>query len=83
MKTRYAGGEFQEAAAAARLLPDEFVRRVALAGNADRARERIAAAVNAGADSVNVFPLGEERMQTVRAFAACIAERADEERGAR
>ena len=46
VRARYAGGEFQEAAAAARLLPDEFVRTVALAGNApargraDRRRPR-------------------------------------------
>jgi 5,10-methylenetetrahydromethanopterin reductase len=73
VKTRYAGGEFQEAAAAARLLPDAFVRRVALAGNADRARASIEAVVGAGADSVNVFPLGAGRMDTVRAFADCVA----------
>ena len=72
VKTRYAGGEFQEAAAAASLLPDDFVRRVALAGNADQALERIGAVRDAGADSVNVFPLGDGRMQTVRAFAACV-----------
>jgi 5,10-methylenetetrahydromethanopterin reductase len=78
--TRYAGGEFQEAAAAARLLPDEFVRRVALAGNADRARGRIVAAVDAGADSVHVFPLGEGRMETVRAFAGCVADVARDRR---
>lgn len=74
VKRRYAGGEFQEAAAAARLLPDDFVRRVALAGNADEARARIAAVIDAGADSVNVFPLGEGRMETVRAFSTCVAE---------
>lgn len=72
VKARYAGGEFQEAATAARLLPDDFVRCVALAGNEDRARERIETVLAAGADSVNVFPLGEERMRTVRSFAACI-----------
>lgn len=72
VKTRYAGGEFQEAAAAARLLPDEFIRRVALAGDADRARGSIAAVMGAGADSVSVFPLGDGRMQTVRAFAGCV-----------
>jgi 5,10-methylenetetrahydromethanopterin reductase len=74
VRERYAGGEFQEAAAAARLLPEGFVRRVALAGNADQARSRIAAVRDAGADSIHVFPLGEHRMQTVRAFAACLAE---------
>jgi 5,10-methylenetetrahydromethanopterin reductase len=72
VRARYAGGEFQEAAGAARLLPDEFVRRVALAGDADRARASIAAVMGAGADSVSVFPLGDGRMQTVRAFAGCV-----------
>jgi 5,10-methylenetetrahydromethanopterin reductase len=65
----YSGGEFQEASAAARMLPDEFVRQVALAGNRQHAAGRIGAALAAGADSVHVFPLGERRMQTVRAFA--------------
>ena len=74
VKARYAGGEFQEAAAAARLLPDDFVRRVALAGNADQARGRIEAVLDAGANSVNVFPLGEGRMETVRAFRTCVTE---------
>jgi 5,10-methylenetetrahydromethanopterin reductase len=71
VRDAYRGGEFQEAAAAARLLPDDFVREVALAGGAGQARERIEAALAAGADSVHVFPLGERRMQTVEAFAAC------------
>ena len=63
------GGEFQEAAEAASLLPDDFVRKVALAGDAADARSRIEAVLAAGADSVHVFPLGEGRMGTVRAFA--------------
>ena len=74
VRARYAGGEFQEAAEAARLLPDSFVRRVALAGDADQARERIRAVIDAGVDSVNVFPLGEGRRQTIAAFAACFAD---------
>ncbi|MEP7059516.1 MAG: LLM class flavin-dependent oxidoreductase [Actinomycetota bacterium] len=74
VRERYAGGEFQEAASAASLLPDGFVRRVALAGNRDLALSHIRAATEAGADSVNVFPLGQERMQTVRTFAGCVAE---------
>lgn len=65
----YSGGEFQEAAAAAGMLPAQFVRKVALAGNRQRAARQIGAALAAGADSVHVFPLGDERMQTVRAFA--------------
>jgi len=69
VRAGYSGGEFQEAPAAARVLPDEFVRKVALAGNRQHAAERIGAALSAGADSVHVFPLGAERMNTVRAFA--------------
>jgi 5,10-methylenetetrahydromethanopterin reductase len=74
VRARYAGGEFQEAQEAARLLPDGFVRSVALAGDAAQARERIGAALDAGADSVHVFPLGADRMGTVAAFAGCFAE---------
>jgi 5,10-methylenetetrahydromethanopterin reductase len=69
VRAGYQGGEFQEAAAAARELPDEFVRKVALAGNRERAARQIRAALAAGADSVHVFPLGADRMGTVRAFA--------------
>jgi 5,10-methylenetetrahydromethanopterin reductase len=67
----YSGGEFQEAAAAAGLMPDDFVRRVALAGDRRQATERIEQVLGAGADSMHVFPLGDRRMETVRAFAAC------------
>jgi 5,10-methylenetetrahydromethanopterin reductase len=69
VRAGYAGGEFQEAAAAARRLPDDFVRKVALAGNQARAAAQIRDALDAGADSVHVFPLGRDRMSTVRAFA--------------
>lgn len=62
-------GEFQEASSAARLLPDGFDRAVALAGDAQEAAERICGVLRAGADSVHVFPLGRDRMATVRAFA--------------
>lgn len=71
VRDAYRGGEFQEAAAAAKLLPDDFVREVALAGGREQARGRIEAALAAGADSVHVFPLGQRRMETVEAFAAC------------
>jgi 5,10-methylenetetrahydromethanopterin reductase len=71
VRRAYAGGEFQEAGAAAALLPDGFVRSVALAGNEDDARHAIETVLAAGADAVHVFPLGERRMDTVRAFARC------------
>ena len=71
---RYQGGEFQEANDAAKLLPDDFVRMVALGGDADHARTRIEAVAAAGADSVHVFPLGDGRMETIEAFARCFAD---------
>jgi 5,10-methylenetetrahydromethanopterin reductase len=74
VRDAYKGGEFQEAAAAAKLLPDAFVREVALAGDREQARGRIEAALAAGADSVHVFPLGQRRMDTVEAFASCFRE---------
>jgi 5,10-methylenetetrahydromethanopterin reductase len=72
VRTAYAGGEFQEAAAAAELLPREFVRKVAVSGNEDRTRAQIRDVLAAGVDGVNVFPLGRERMETVRRFAASV-----------
>ena len=74
VRDAYRGGEFQEAAAAAKLLPDDFVREVALAGGREQARGRIEAAIAAGADSVHVFPLGQRRIETIEAFAACFRE---------
>jgi 5,10-methylenetetrahydromethanopterin reductase len=70
VREAYQGGEFQEAAAAARQLPDDFVRKVALAGNGKRAMGQIRAVLDAGADSMHVFPLGSGRMNTVRSFAS-------------
>jgi 5,10-methylenetetrahydromethanopterin reductase len=74
VRTAYQGGEFQEAAAAARLLPDAFVRKVALAGNRRHAGRQIRAALGAGADSVHVFPLGPGRVDTIGSFARAWAD---------
>jgi len=74
VRAAYHGGEFQEATAAARALPDEFVRKVALAGDRQLAAAHIRAAIAAGADSVHVFPLGAARMETIRAFAGAWAQ---------
>ena len=69
----YAGGEFQEAARAAEALPVDFVKRMALAGGQDEARQHLRTLAGLGIDSVTVFPLGNDRMATVRAFAECAA----------
>ena len=79
VRAGYSGGEFQEAASAAAMLPDEFVRKVALAGNRQRAAAQIRCVLDCGADSVHVFPLGSDRMQTVRAFASAWSDAAQGE----
>jgi 5,10-methylenetetrahydromethanopterin reductase len=71
VRESYEGGEFQEAGEAARLLPEGFVHRVALSGTSSDARRQIRAVLDAGADSVQVFPLGAKRMDTVRSFVEC------------
>ena len=70
VRRAYRGGEFQEAATAAALLPEDFVQQVSLAGDARHAADRIRSVLAGGADSVQLFPLGPRRMATVRAFPA-------------
>ncbi len=71
VRTSYTGGEFQEAATAAEALPAEFVRKMALAGNRQRTSEQLSTILDLGVDSVNVFPLGDRRAETIEAFAQC------------
>ena len=73
VRRRYSGGEFQEAASAAELLPDDFVHRMALAGGSAQARQHIRNLAELGIDHLTVFPLGPNRMRTVSAFQQCIA----------
>jgi 5,10-methylenetetrahydromethanopterin reductase len=73
----YSGGEFQEAARAADLLPDDFVRRMALSGNAEAAKTHLRTLRDLGVDSVSVFPIGgtpATRLSTIEAFAQCFKE---------
>lgn len=75
VQAHYAGGEFQEAEAAANLLPDEFVRRMSLSGNRAATREHIRTLAQLGADSMVVFPVSGDassRLATVSAFAECL-----------
>lgn len=75
VREQYSGGEFQEAEKAARLLPDDFVRRMSLSGDRAAAREHIRTLDELGIDSMTVFPLGgdeDSRMATVTAFADCL-----------
>ena len=69
VKARYAGGEFQEALAAASIMPESFVRKMAFAGNSGQALGHLRTLAGLGVDSVTLFPLGSKRSETVEAFA--------------
>jgi 5,10-methylenetetrahydromethanopterin reductase len=71
VRENYSGGEFQEASEAAALLPVEFVRKMAVAGDRDRITAQLAELSTSGVDSISIFPLGEDRLHTIEAFADC------------
>ena len=73
VKARYAGGEFQEAKAAASILPKDFVRKMAFAGGSDQARDHLRTLADLGVDSVHLFPLGAKRSESIMAFARVAA----------
>ena len=73
VRANYSGGEFQEADDAALLLPDEFVQQMAVAGNRDRVTRQLELLVETGVDSINIFPLGDDRIATIDAFDECWA----------
>lgn len=68
IRDSYQGGEFQEAEGAAALLPLDFVQRMSLCGGVAAARAHVRNMYDLGVDAVAVFPLGKDRMATVRGF---------------
>jgi 5,10-methylenetetrahydromethanopterin reductase len=77
VKAAYGGGEFQEAQAAARMLPDDFVRRMSLCGDKAVVREHLKTMTELGIDCFAAFPTtdtAESRLQTVKALAETAAE---------
>jgi 5,10-methylenetetrahydromethanopterin reductase len=71
----YAGGEFQHAQAAARLVSDELVRKIAFCGTPAQATAKLDWLREADVTSVSVFPLGDDRRRTIAHFAAVALER--------
>jgi 5,10-methylenetetrahydromethanopterin reductase len=67
--SRYAGGEFQHAKEAARLIPDDLVRKIAFCGTRQTVQPKLDWLRGSGASAVSVFPLGQERRATIAAFA--------------
>lgn len=73
VRARYVGGEFQEARAAASVMPEEFVRKMAFAGDSAQAIGHLRTLADLGVDSITVFPLGAERRETIESFARVCA----------
>lgn len=73
VRQRYSGGEFQEADDAALLLPVSFVQQMAVAGNRERITGQLQELSKTGVDSINIFPLGDDRVATIDAFDECWA----------
>ncbi len=71
----YSGGEFQHAKDAARLIPDELVRKIAFCGTPAQAQEKLDWLREAGVGAVSVFPLGQDRRGTIARFAELALER--------
>jgi 5,10-methylenetetrahydromethanopterin reductase len=72
VRAAYAGGEFQEAVKAARLLSHDVVRTMALAGDERAAAQKVDLLQARGVDVVNVFPIGQDRVGTIRRFASAV-----------
>lgn len=69
VRTAYQGGEFQEAKHAAQLIPAELVRKMALAGSGADGLAKTRMLADQGIRNINVFPLGADRIGTLRLFA--------------
>ncbi|WNM26906.1 LLM class flavin-dependent oxidoreductase [Demequina capsici] len=75
VQREYSGGEFQEAGKVAEMLPDDFVRRMALAGNRASVLEHMRTLEGLGVDCMTLFPIGGDihtRTATIEAFAQCV-----------
>jgi 5,10-methylenetetrahydromethanopterin reductase len=69
VRAAYGGGEFQRAGAAASLVDDELVRKLAFAGTPHTTSAKLEWLRRSGLDAVSVFPLGADRFATIEAFA--------------
>lgn len=69
VRARYEGGEFQEAKAAAALIPADLVQRLVLAGGRQYTIGKVEMLAAQGVRNVGIFPLGDDRLGMVREFA--------------
>jgi len=76
VNSAYAGGEFQHAKSAARLIPDELVRKLAFCGTPAQAEATLGWLRDENVRAVSVFPLGDDRRGTISRFAEAALQRA-------
>ena len=69
VRSAYSGGEFQRAGAAASLIDDDMVRKLAFAGSPQTTSAKLEWLRESGVDAVSIVPLGTDRFATVQAFA--------------
>ena len=69
VNSAYAGGEFQHAADAASLIPDELVRKIAFCGTPADARQKLDWIESVEPGAVSIFPIGDDRRGTIERFA--------------
>jgi 5,10-methylenetetrahydromethanopterin reductase len=69
VRAAYGGGEFQRAGAAAELIEDDLVRKLAFAGTPQTTATKLDWLRRSGIDAVSIFPLGADRFATIEAFA--------------
>ena len=69
VRAAYRGGHFHEAAAAARLIPDDFIDQFTLAGPPGYCVDRINELRDLGLTHFEIFPVGGDRHATARRFA--------------
>jgi 5,10-methylenetetrahydromethanopterin reductase len=69
VRAAYEGGEFQEAARAAALVPDDMVAKLAFAGTPADGYAKVRMLVDLGVRSINIFPLGHDRRGVIERFA--------------
>ncbi len=65
----YGGGEFQDASAAAELISDDLVRKLAFVGTPRTAATKLDWLRERKLEAVSVFPLGADRQGTIERFA--------------
>jgi 5,10-methylenetetrahydromethanopterin reductase len=65
----YTGVEFQEAAKAAALIPDELVHKLSFGGTPRHAQAKLDWLRDRGVDAVSIFPIGGDRRETIERFA--------------